>query len=233
MRDENGKFLGFYSPRYTQVPDELFDELLAELSGSETKVLLYVVRRTFGFKRDSDHISLSQMVNGITKKDGTILDKGTGLHKDSVIKAIKSLVDKGILLRKRKTSDQHGYTATEYALNIRNNTLSDNPTRGHVLKNRQALPEKSDRQEDSRQNTDITFSKTVDNSKALQNKELLSQIIMTCRDLDSINYYKKVVREVPKFKILSALSQVKEAQTLGRVRKNAGAMFTDIIRRVI
>lgn len=71
----------------------------------------------------------------------------------------------------------------------------------------------------------------MDNSNALQDKELPSQIIMTCRDLDSIDYYKKVIREIPKFKILSALSQVKEAQALGRIRTNAGAMFTDLVKR--
>jgi len=233
MKDENGRFIGFYSPRYTQVPDDLFDELMSELSGSELKVLLYVIRRTFGFKKETDHISLSQMVNGIIKKDGSIQDKGTGLHKDSVIKAVKSLVFKGVLIKNRKTSDQHGYTATEYALNIRNNTLSEYPTRGDVRKNRQALPEKSDTQETTKQDIDITLSKTVDNSEALQEKELLGQIMVVCRDPQSFNFYRKIVKEVPKFKILSALSQVKEAQTLGRVRKNAGAMFTDIIRRVV
>jgi len=231
MRDENGKFIGFLKPRYTPVPDDLFDELMPEITGSELKVLLYVVRRTFGFKKDSDHISLSQMVNGITKKDGSIQDKGTGLHKDSVITAVKSLVSKGILLKNRKTSDRHGYTATEYALNIRNNPLSDYPTREVVSKNRQALREKSDKQENSRQETNITFSKTVDNSEALQEKELLGQIMVVCRDTNSFNFYRKVVREVPKFKILSALSQVKEAQILGRVKKNAGAMFTDLVKR--
>jgi hypothetical protein len=29
------------------VPDQLFDELLVELSGAELKVLLYIIRRTF------------------------------------------------------------------------------------------------------------------------------------------------------------------------------------------
>jgi len=231
MRDENGKFIGFYSPKYTQVPDDLFDELMSELSGSELKVLLYVIRRTFGFKKDSDNISLSQMVGGITKKDGSVLDKGTGLHKDSVIKAVKSLVFKGILLKNRKNSDRYGYTATEYALNIRNIALSDYPTRRDVRKNRQALSEKSDLQENSKQETETTLSKTVDNSQSLQEKDLLGQIMVTCKDVNSFNYYRKVVREVPKFKILSALSQVKEAIALDRVKKNAGAMFTDLITR--
>ncbi len=45
------RFKGFISPRYTQVPDALFDELMAYLSGAELKVLLYIIRRTLGFKK--------------------------------------------------------------------------------------------------------------------------------------------------------------------------------------
>ena len=45
------KFSGFVCPTTTPVPDQLFDELLHRLSGAELKVLLYIVRRTFGFKK--------------------------------------------------------------------------------------------------------------------------------------------------------------------------------------
>lgn len=231
MKDENGRFIGFYSPKYTQVPDDLFDELMSELSGSELKVLLYVIRRTFGFKKDSDLISLSQMVSGIVKKDGTILDKGTGLSKEGVSKALKSLVEKGILMKNRKHSEKRGFKASEYALSIFNYPLSDNLTSPPSQNNRQALAQKSDIQETVKQDTDITLSKPVDNSEVLQKKELLGQILVTCRDFNSINFYRKVINEVPRFKILSALSEVKEAQTLGRVKKNAGAMFTNLITR--
>ena len=52
-------FQGFSAPNYTQVPDELFDDLMTDLSGAELKVLLYIIRRTFGFKKTEDTISLS------------------------------------------------------------------------------------------------------------------------------------------------------------------------------
>jgi len=239
MRDENGKFLGFYSPRYTQVPDELFDELLAELSGSETKVLLYVIRRTFGFKRESDHISLSQMVNGITKKDGTILDKGTGLHKDSVATAIKSLISKGILCCKSCRHQSGGFGPNEYSLNVIQNTLSDNPTRGVAGTFRQGIPEKSDTQEIIKQNI-ITLKNAsrrpvrgtpVHNSSNEKQEYLANLILETCRDKQSIAFYRKAARLLPERAIHEALSQVKEAEQLGRIRERPGAMFTDIIKR--
>ncbi len=47
-------FEGFPRNRYTQVPDLLFDQLLAELTNDELRILLYVIRRTEGFKRDTD-----------------------------------------------------------------------------------------------------------------------------------------------------------------------------------
>ena len=65
----DGRFAGFQSPNYTPVPDELFDELLPDLGEAELRVPLYIVRRTFGFKKDSDSISLSQMIGGITTRD--------------------------------------------------------------------------------------------------------------------------------------------------------------------
>ena len=91
------RFKGFLSPRYTQVPDELFDELMAYLSGAELKVLLYIIRRTFGFKKDSDNISLSQICHGIKTREGEVLDKGTGLSLSTVQIALKGLLEKNWL----------------------------------------------------------------------------------------------------------------------------------------
>ena len=84
------KFSGFVLPKFTQIPDQLFDELLPLLSGNEVKTLLYICRRTFGFKKDGDNISLAQMVSGITKANGVKLDGGTGLSKASVARALKA-----------------------------------------------------------------------------------------------------------------------------------------------
>jgi hypothetical protein len=112
------KFQGFYVPNSTQVPDTLFDELLSELSGAELKVVLYIIRRTFGFKRQTDTIAISQLLHGITKKTGEVLDKGTGLSKPTLLQAIKSLTDKNIILPTRQYDERGGFTATESRLNI-------------------------------------------------------------------------------------------------------------------
>src|SRR5438128_1373515 len=97
MSSDVYRFDGVTSPNTTQVPDQYLDELLPILSGAELKVLLYITRRTFGFKKDSDNISINQLIHGIRTRDGRTLDKGTGLSRDSVTRALKSLADKGII----------------------------------------------------------------------------------------------------------------------------------------
>jgi phage replication O-like protein O len=110
-------FLGFRSPNYTTVPDELFDLLMPRLSGAELKVLLYIVRRTFGWKKDSDRISLSQFETGITRKNWEVLHGGTGLSRRAVLQSLQSLVEKNVLVKSRVSSREKGYESTESALN--------------------------------------------------------------------------------------------------------------------
>lgn len=98
MSDEPFVFAGFSLPNYTQVPDELFDQLLPHLKEAELKALLYIIRRTFGFKRSVDSISFNQFLKGITTKDGRTLDHGCGIKSPTNLSnALKSLEAKGII----------------------------------------------------------------------------------------------------------------------------------------
>jgi phage replication O-like protein O len=117
-RDSGRRFPGFQSPNYTMVPDELFDELMVELSGAELKVLLYIIRRTFGFKKDSDNISLSQLLNGIETREGLSLDRGTGLSKKTLLEALRSLEEQNIIATRRRQSPEKGNEPTAYRLNL-------------------------------------------------------------------------------------------------------------------
>jgi hypothetical protein len=69
----------FPAPNYTQVPNDLMDHWLPELNGAELKVLLYLVRRTFGFHRNSTEIGLRRICHGQPGRD-----RGTGLHLETV-----------------------------------------------------------------------------------------------------------------------------------------------------
>ncbi len=123
--DETWQFEGFRSPNFTTVPDELFDDLVPRLSGAEVKVLLYIVRRTFGFKKDRDNISISQMLDGIVKKNGERLDHGAGLSKPTLCRAISTLAEKKIIIATRQFDYNGGNLATCYQLNMGGMTSTD------------------------------------------------------------------------------------------------------------
>ena len=119
-------FRGYTSPNYTQVPDILFDEQLPDLSGAELKVLLYIMRRTFGFKKEADNISLNQIATGIVTREGTVLDRGTGLSKSTVQVALKGLIEKRIVLATKRASVERGNEATTYQLNAGGSPYTEN-----------------------------------------------------------------------------------------------------------
>ena len=116
MADKPYMFRGVASPNTTQVPDQYFDELLAICSGAEFKVLMYITRRTMGFKRPSDNISLSQLLHGITTRDGRVLDLGTGLSKPTLLSALRTLASIGVIVPERRRSSENGDQPTGYSL---------------------------------------------------------------------------------------------------------------------
>ena len=93
-------FAGFPTPNYTPVPDTLFDKLLPVLSNSELRVILYAIRRIYGWRKEEDWITLSQFVSGVTRKDGTPLDKGCGLSRQGVVNGLRQAVANGYLLKR-------------------------------------------------------------------------------------------------------------------------------------
>ncbi len=109
---------GAYLPNVTQTPDILLDHWMAELSGAEFKVLMYLVRRTYGFRKPSDTVALSQLTNGIRRRDGSVVDRGTGLSKSTVCAALAQLEARGLVLRERQESEARGTVATCYQLNL-------------------------------------------------------------------------------------------------------------------
>ena len=98
-------FAGFTQPYYTPVPDELFDVIMARLSGAELKVLLYIFRHTFGYKKAIDAISFEQLVSGIVTAGGNRVDWGTGLSKDSVARALRGLTEKHLVIVEKRRKE--------------------------------------------------------------------------------------------------------------------------------
>ena len=124
-------FEGVESPNGTIFPDVLIDRVMPHLSGAEFKVLAYIVRRTFGFKKESDSISLDQICNGITRRDGSVLDEGTGLARKTAVAAIQGLEGKGVILCQRRSSPEKGNLPTTFALRFRGQATNGPETFPH------------------------------------------------------------------------------------------------------
>jgi hypothetical protein len=114
--DPSYRFGGFREPRYTPIPDEFLDDVAPNLTEAELRVALYVLRRTFGFKKQADAISLSQMSEGIRTKDGKVLDHGTGMSRSAVWRGAKGLVEKGVLAVQKRLSPDGDNETNVYQL---------------------------------------------------------------------------------------------------------------------
>lgn len=76
---------------YTQIDNALIDYVMPNIDANDWRVLCFIIRKTRGWHKESDRISLSQ------------LEKGTGASRPTVAKSIKRLEEGGHILVDRKT----------------------------------------------------------------------------------------------------------------------------------
>ena len=79
--------MGYDKPNFTQTPNLLFDEQMAVMGNAELRVTLAIVRQTFGWHKESDVISLSQLI------------KMTGLSRQGVVDGVKEGLERGTIKR--------------------------------------------------------------------------------------------------------------------------------------
>jgi hypothetical protein len=114
-------FRGFkeFTYDFTPVPDEFFDRFLPDLSVSEFKVFLYIMRRTAGFKKRVDAISLGQICDGYDQSipdESERRERGTGLTRQGAKKAIASLLSKGLIEKAPQRDSRGGSLPNLYAI---------------------------------------------------------------------------------------------------------------------
>src|SRR5919197_1111611 len=244
------KFRGFSSPNYTPIPDEILDELMFTLSGAELKVLLYICRRTFGFKKMSDDISLNQICNGIQKKTGEVLDSGTGLSQRQVIRALKTLIDENVVHAKRNTSLGRGFEPTTYTLNFLTSQNNVPPFRQNVRRGvsemSEALVTKSKIQETVIQEKDNNVNVSKERGGETSREEpktdlhrlpnlgeppektdyIASEILAVLGDANSKPFYRLVAAKIPESFIRQKLSELKQGNAHSPAR-----VFVSIVKR--
>lgn len=114
MENETNKFTGFppIKGNFWMFP-RVLDLWRHTLTPQENLALQFILRRTVGFQKLSDKISLSQFELGLGESD-----KGTGMTRKMIIKAIRGLESKGFINVKR------GGKINEYSLVLSGNKNS-------------------------------------------------------------------------------------------------------------
>ena len=239
---EQWTFEGFSNPNFTTVPDEFFDMVAPRLSGSEVKVALYIIRRTYGFKKESDDISLSQMQNGITRRDGTRLDLGAGVSKPCLLDALKSLESKSIIQRTLQWDTSGDPSATNYRLNVRlvgvgkktylgSEGVGKKTYRGEAGKLTDPLVKKPTSQytvnniqlynnvNGSKKNERSPLHKLDDEQHDKDHIKLIAaDILEVLGDEHSMRFYLLVARKIPEQKIRAVLSELKQSTVRSKAR---------------
>lgn len=73
---------------FLQAPNALFENLARTyLSPNESKIVFFIIRKTFGWNKTEDWISLSQ------------IEEGTGIAKPNVCRSLNSLKRRDIIVR--------------------------------------------------------------------------------------------------------------------------------------
>lgn len=90
------------APNYTQTPNIFFDEIMKTLNEGELRVLLLVMRQTFGWHKSEDWLTLS------------FLSKKTGYERRSVCRILERLIKKKLIFK--RIEGLKGYQKCYYSL---------------------------------------------------------------------------------------------------------------------
>lgn len=93
-------------PNFTTIPNIILDVWITELSPAEFKIILVIARKTFGWHKRQDRISLSQF------------ETTTGLSRRGIIDAINSLAERGYLKKTLVQDDAGDCGASMYYLQV-------------------------------------------------------------------------------------------------------------------
>jgi hypothetical protein len=92
-------FAGFEEPRenWSKLPHALIEALPLMTSEAEVKVVLYVLRHTWGYHDADKRISIDEFARGRKKRDGLRLDAGCGLTDNTIKDGLRRAVEHGFI----------------------------------------------------------------------------------------------------------------------------------------
>lgn len=184
------QFPGWTRPKsnYTQVPNAFWDQLPNFETLAELKVVLYILRHTWGYVGVKQRrISVDEFQNGRKNKEGGRIDKGVGMTRANIMKGLK-------------LAQQHGFITVE----------TDERDKARRSKTYQLRMKGASRQETGiktiPEENDATGTKTIPQRYQNDTAEVLNQ------DLDHGKKARKESLETKKEKAASAAAPKKPAK---------------------
>jgi hypothetical protein len=106
MTDAFDNFKGMEQPQenWLKLPHQII-ELMHAMSESELKVVLYIIRHTWGYKDEIKRISIDEFCNGRKRVNGTRIDNGTGMSLNAVRDGIDRAVAHKLIVIETDKSD--------------------------------------------------------------------------------------------------------------------------------
>ena len=104
---------------HTQISNEFLDNHMSDVSGSATKVFMAVSRKTIGWHKDTDSVSVSQIM------------AMTGLSNRVAIKAIRELENRELIVVDRFQGKSNTFTLN-YTSDEKSQVNSEPVTKGHT-----------------------------------------------------------------------------------------------------
>lgn len=105
-------------PNSTQIPNVMLDLWMALFPAGQFNILLYIARRTFGFGKATDAVTIDQLCRGIVTKEGKRLDWGTQLGRRTVQVALAELIARGVVHKEEHWRENGQQAANTYGLNL-------------------------------------------------------------------------------------------------------------------
>ena len=109
-------------PTYTRIPNDII-EAMPKLGNAELRVLLAIARKTYGWQKECDVISVSQLA------------KMTGLTSRNTQNAVVTLLEKGLITRELANKQSYCYTLQTVSLGdmVENRIPSDTIVTGDTV----------------------------------------------------------------------------------------------------
>lgn len=223
LPENNKQFEGFSIPEqnWFRMPNDWTNITAGMKSLAELKVVEYVLRHTWGYHEYgiAKRISINEFMEGRKRKDGSRIDRGTGLSKQSVVDGLRNAVTRGYLVEHKDDRDR-GRIQKSYSLRIKNlDPDVKNLDRG--VKNLDTWGQESrprSEKETSERNLTVNGNQATSSpvlqlpdldQPELQTEMIAEEILDRLGDTQSASFYRRVAAKVAYNVIDQALSEIR------------------------